>query len=98
MPAALTSLTRLKQRWATLVKATGSKLDKRRRLRRRTHGRVCAEELPDVAHDLRNVLLRILPWIDAHLGVRREFGTFHRNGVRVRRDIVREDEDRRFTV
>ena len=54
------------------------------------------EELAHVAHRLGDQVLGILPGVDAHLGLRRETHGLHGHGVRVRRDVVRQDQYRRL--
>ena len=49
-----------------------------------------------LAHCQRNSFLGFLPREHAHLGVRRQHRGFHRHRVRVCRDVVRQDEDRRL--
>src|SRR6267378_4866636 len=59
-------------------------------------GFVRLEEAPRVRHDLVDVLLRIFPGIDGHLGVRGEAGHLHRDLVRVRGHVVRRYQQRRL--
>jgi hypothetical protein len=49
------------------------------------------EEGMDLAHSQGNPLFGLLPRVDAHLGFRREHRALHGDGVRVRRNIVRQD-------
>src|SRR5215472_13830115 len=48
----------------------------------------------NLAYRQGNSLLRLLPWEYAHLGLWCEHRALHSDGVRVRRDIVRQDQDR----
>ena len=57
-------------------------------------GFVRFEEAPCVLDDLVDVLLRILPGIDGHLGVRGEAGDFHGHLVRVRWHVIGRDQQR----
>src|SRR6185503_2991286 len=57
-------------------------------------GYVRLEEAPRVLHDFVDVLLRILPRIDRHLGLRGEAGHLHRHLVRVRGHVVGRDQQR----
>jgi hypothetical protein len=45
---------------------------------------------------LGNQILGVLPGVDACFGLRRETHGLHGHGVRVRRDVVRQDQDRRL--
>ena len=47
-----------------------------------------------LAHCQRNPLFGLFPGEDAHFGIRREHRALHGGGVGVRRDIVRQDQDR----
>src|SRR6266849_8359904 len=58
-------------------------------------GFVRLEEAPRVLHDLVDVLRRIFPGIDGHLGLRGETGHLHRDLVRVRGHVVGRDQQRR---
>ena len=51
-----------------------------------------------MAHRQGNPLLGLLPWVHAHFGLRREHRGLHGDGVRMRRDIVRQDQDGRLTL
>ena len=56
------------------------------------------EEGADVAYRQRDLVLGVLPRVEAHLRVRRQMHRLHRDGVRVRRHVVRQDQDRRLAV
>jgi hypothetical protein len=56
------------------------------------------EEGVYVAHCQGNLLLVLLPRVEAHLGVRRETHALHGHGVWVRRHVVRQDQYRRLAV
>src|SRR6185312_3824417 len=45
-----------------------------------------------LAHRQRNPLLGLLPWEYTHLGLWREHRGLHGDGVRMRRDIIRQDQ------
>jgi hypothetical protein len=49
-----------------------------------------------MAHRLGNQVLGILPGVDAHFGLWREVYGLHGHGVRVPRDVVRQDQDGRL--
>ena len=51
------------------------------------------EEGTYLAHRQGNPLLGLLPREHAHFGLRREHRGLHRDGVRMCRDIVRQDQD-----
>src|SRR5262249_60508380 len=57
------------------------------------HGLVRFQEGPDVLDDLADRVLGLLPWIDRGLGIGREAHDLHRDRERMRRDVVREDQD-----
>src|SRR6266487_6715593 len=50
------------------------------------------EEGTYLAHRQGNPLLGLLPWEHAHFGLRREHRGFHGDSVRMRRDIIRQDQ------
>ena len=56
------------------------------------------EERADLAHRQGNPLLGLLPRKHAHFGLRREHRGLHGDGVRMRRDIVRQDQHGRLAV
>jgi hypothetical protein len=43
-----------------------------------------------MAHRLGNLVLGLLPRVEAHVGIRRETHDLHGHGVRVRGDVVRQ--------
>ncbi len=51
-----------------------------------------------MTHRERNLVLGVLPRVEADLGVRREMHGLHRHRVRVRGDVVRQYQDRRLAV
>src|SRR5437667_3118630 len=51
-----------------------------------------------LAYRYRNPLLGLLPRVHAHFGFRREHRGLHRNGIRMRRDIVRQDQYGRLAI
>ena len=57
-----------------------------------------AEERTYLAHRQGNPLLGYFPRVHAHLGLWREHRDLHRHGVRMRRDIVRQDQHRRLAA
>src|SRR5207249_9000225 len=59
-------------------------------------GFVRLEEAARVLHHLVDVLLRIFPGIDDHLGLRGEAGHLHRDFVRMRWHVVRRYQQRRL--
>src|SRR4051812_2103802 len=63
------------------------------RLAPRLRRPVRAQERANLADGQRNPLLRLLPREHADLRIRREHRGFHRDGVRMRRDVVRENQD-----
>ena len=56
------------------------------------------EEGTYLAHRQGNPLLGLLPREHAHFGLRREHRGLHGDGVRMRRDIVRQDQDGRLAL
>src|SRR6266516_5102914 len=56
------------------------------------------EEGADVAHRQRDLVLGVLPRVQAHLRVRREMHGLHRDGGRVPRHVVRQDQYLRLAV
>src|SRR2546427_11063824 len=52
----------------------------------------------DVAYRQRALVRGVLPWVEAHLRVRRQMHRLHPDGVRARRHAVRQDQDRRLAV
>ena len=56
------------------------------------------EEGADVAHRQRDLVRRVLPRVQAHLRVRRQMHGLHRDGVRVRRHVVGQHQDRRLAL
>ena len=55
-------------------------------------------ERMDLSHCQRNPLLRVLPREHAHFGLRRQHRRLHRDGIRMRWNIVRHDQHRRLAV
>ncbi len=51
-----------------------------------------------MAHRLGNQVHGIFPGINTHFGLWREFDRLHGHGVRMRRDIIRQDQNRGLTV
>ena len=70
------------------------------RVRRKPFGRASSqlsrlmrlEEGMDLAHRLGNPLFGFFPGEDAYFGFRREHRAFYGDGVRMRRDIIRQDQ------
>jgi len=56
------------------------------------------EEGTHLAHRQGNPLLGLLPREHAHFGLRREHRGLHGDGVRMRRDIIRQDQQGRLTI
>jgi len=56
------------------------------------HGVMRPEEVAHLAHRLGNQVLGLLPGVDAYFGLRREAHNLHGHGIRVRRDVVRQDQ------
>src|SRR4029077_2985529 len=78
----------------TLRWHTFSLTDEHRRLSRA----MSPEEGMYLAHRQGNPLLGLLPREHAHFGVWREHRSFHGDGVRMRRDIVRQDQYGRLAI
>jgi len=57
----------------------------------RLNGLMRLEEGMNLAHRQRDSILGFLPREQAHLGLGREHGTFHGDGVGVGGDLVRQD-------
>src|SRR5262245_46035440 len=57
-----------------------------------------AQERADLPHGDRNALGRLLPREDADLGLRRQHHDLHRDGQRMRRNVVGQHEHRRLTL
>ena len=51
-----------------------------------------------MAHRQRDLVRGVLPRVEAHLRVRREMHGFHRDGIGVRRHVVRQHQDRRLAA
>ena len=62
------------------------------------HRPMRAQERTDLAHRQRNSLLRLLPREHAHFRLRREHRGLHRDRIRMRRNIVRQDQHRRLAT
>src|SRR5882724_796958 len=58
------------------------------------HGSVRPKEVAHLAHRLGNQALRLLPGVEAHVGLRGQTHDLHGYGVWVRRDVVRQDQYR----
>ena len=56
------------------------------------------EERTYLAHRQRNPFLGLLPWVDAHFGLRREHRALHGDGQWMRRDVIRQDQYRRLAL
>jgi hypothetical protein len=56
------------------------------------HGVMRPEEAAHVAHRLLNVVRGVLPRVEAHFSLGRQTRGLHGDGVRVRRDVVRQDQ------
>jgi hypothetical protein len=59
---------------------------------------MCPEEGTYLAHRQGNPLLGLLPREHAHFGVWREHRGLHGDGVRMRRDIIRQDQYGRLAI
>src|SRR5207253_405275 len=59
---------------------------------------MCPEEGTYLAHRQGNPLLGLLPREHAHFGPWREHRGLHGHGVRMRRDIIRQDQYGRLTI
>src|ERR1700730_2323870 len=59
---------------------------------------MCPEEGTYLAHRQRNPLLGLLPREHTHFGVWREHRGLHGDGVRMRRDIIRQDQYGRLAI
>ena len=59
---------------------------------------MCPEKRTYLADRKGNSLLGLLPRVDAHFGLWREHRALHGDGVRVRRDVIRQDQYRRLAM
>src|ERR1700687_2673457 len=59
---------------------------------------MCPKEGTYLAHRQGNPLLGLLPREDAHFGIWREHRGLHGDGVGMRRDIIRQDQDGRLAM
>ena len=65
---------------------------------RRNRRAMGPQEGADVAHCQRDLVRGVLPRVEADLRVWSEMDALHRDGVGVRRDVVRQYQDRRLAT